>query len=90
MVRPAYRSRSLRRVKVRTPGGELKTHYEKRFSSPHRCAICGKPLNGLNVKRVKTDHEPLRSVSRPYGGYVCHNCLSTGIKIAVRLASGKL
>ena len=89
MVRPAYRSRSLRRIKVRTPGGELKVHYEKRFRNPPRCAICGRVLSGVNEKRVKTDHEPVRSVSRPYGGYVCHECLRLGLKLAVRLSSGR-
>ncbi len=85
MPRPAYRSRSLRRVKVRTPGGELKTHYEKRFRCEPRCAVCGMTLNGLNEKRVKTNHDPTGSVSRPYGGFVCHECLRAGLRIAVRL-----
>lgn len=88
MPAPRYRSRSLRRIKVRTPGGELKVHYEKRFRNPPRCAICGRILNGMNEKRIKTDHEPIKAVSRPYGGYVCHECLKLGLKLAIRLASG--
>ncbi len=86
MVRPAYRSRSLRRIKVRTPGGDLKVHYEKRFASLPKCAICGRPLQGINIKRVKTGHEPLKSPSRPYGGYVCHKCLRYGLKLSVRFS----
>lgn len=36
-----------------------------------RCAICGSVISGR--------------VSRPYGGYVCHRCLSIGLKLAIRL-----
>ncbi|WP_291765889.1 hypothetical protein [Caldivirga sp. UBA161] len=36
-----------------------------------RCSICGSVISGR--------------VSRPYGGYVCHKCLSMGLKLSVRL-----
>lgn len=86
MVRPAYRSRSLRRVKTRTPGGRLVVCYEKRFSSPPRCAISGAVLQGMNVKRAKTDHTPIKPPSRPYGGYVAHFVLARALRIATRRA----
>ncbi len=47
MPRPMYRSRSLRRVYVRLPGGETTIHYERRKPRQAVCAICGKPLNGV-------------------------------------------
>ncbi len=79
MVRPALRSRSLRRVKVRTPGGEVVVHYEKRRPGPARCARCGRPLNGVprvrpNILRnmAKTSKRP----ERPYGGVLCPRCLA--------------
>jgi len=87
MVRPAYRSRSLRRVKVRTPGGRLVVHYEKRFSSPPRCAISGVVLQGMDAKRLKTDHSPIKAPSRPYGGYVAHFILARALRLAVRRSS---
>ncbi len=70
---------------MRTPGGRHVVHYEKRFAGKPKCAICGRPLNGLNVTRIKTDHTPGLTVSRPYGGYVCHKCLALGLRLAVRL-----
>ncbi|MCG2870448.1 MAG: 50S ribosomal protein L34e [Vulcanisaeta sp.] len=87
MPRPALRSRKLRRIKTRTPGGRLVTHYEKRFASKPRCAICGKPLSGIDMARVKTEHIRGLTVSRPYGGYVCHRCLALGLRLAIRMSS---
>ncbi len=85
MVRPAYRSRSLRRAKVRTPGGDVHTHYWKRFAGVPRCALSGAILQGMDQRRVKTRHARIRPVSRPYGGYISHRVLSRAIKLAVRL-----
>jgi large subunit ribosomal protein L34e len=85
MPRPALRSRKLRRVNVKTPGGRNATHYEKRTSSRPRCAICGRPLSGIDIAMVKTKHVRGPTVSRPYGGYVCHRCLSLALRLAVRL-----
>ena len=85
MVRPAYRSRRLRRVKVRTPGGETRIHYEKGFAGPPRCALSGVKLQGMDGKRGKTEHTRIKAVSRPYGGYVSHRVLARGLRLAVRL-----
>lgn len=86
MVRPAYRSRSLRRVKVRVPGGETKVHYEKRKTDVPHCAICGSPLQGM-PKIKKGSHESIRAPSRPYGGNICHRCLKEALKKAIRSTS---
>jgi len=87
MPRPAYRSRSLRRVYVRTPGGELKIHYEKRRPGPARCAICGRVLGGVPRLRPvelrklsKTERRP----ERPYGGVLCPSCLARLLRKSVR------
>lgn len=87
MVRPAYRSRSLRRVKVRTPGGDTVVHFEKRKTNYHHCALCGAVLQGMPRLR-KGSHESIRPPTRPYGGNVCHRCLREALKRAVRLLSG--
>ncbi|RLE54645.1 MAG: 50S ribosomal protein L34e [Thermoprotei archaeon] len=86
MVRPAYRSRSLRRVKVRVPSGEVRVHYEKRRANVPHCAICGAPLQGMPRVR-KGSHESIRPPTRPYGGNVCHRCLRLALKRAVRASS---
>ena len=63
------KSRSLRRVYVRTPGGKTVIHYRKRKPSKAKCAICKKPLHGVPRERPaelrklsKTEKRP----SRPY------------------------
>ena len=80
MPRPRYRSRSLRRIKKRTPGGQLVIHYEKRPKNWYKCALCGKPLFGVprNPKKVpKSSRRP----ERLYGGYLCSECLTKMLTI---------
>ncbi|NPA04536.1 MAG: 50S ribosomal protein L34e [Crenarchaeota archaeon] len=87
MPRPAYRSRSLRRVKRRTPGGETRTYYEKRRPGPARCALCGKPLNGVpRLRPPKLRNLPLsqKRPERPYGGVLCARCLERLLKKTIR------
>jgi len=81
------KSRSLRRVYVRTPGGKTVIHYRKRKPSKAKCAICKKPLHGVPRERPtklrklsKTEKRP----SRPYGGYLCAKCLREVIKEKAR------
>ncbi|MCE4627808.1 MAG: 50S ribosomal protein L34e [Desulfurococcales archaeon] len=79
MVRPALRSRSRRRVKVRTPGGRQVTHYEKRKPGPARCARCGRPLAGvprLRPNRLRRMSKTAKRPERPYGGVLCPSCLA--------------
>jgi len=79
VVRPALRSRSRRRVKVRTPGGRQVTHYEKRKPGPARCARCGRPLAGvprLRPNRLRRMSKTAKRPERPYGGVLCPSCLA--------------
>lgn len=79
MVRPALRSRSLRRVQRRTPGGRTVTHYEKRRPGPARCARCGRPLNGvprLRPHALRNMSKTSKRPERPYGGVLCPRCLA--------------
>ncbi len=86
MVRPAYRSRSLRRVHVRIPSGVSVVHYERRKNDVPHCAICGRPLQGF-PKLVKGDHSGHRPPGRPYAGNICHACLRRLLKAAIRSGS---
>ncbi len=87
MPRPSQRTRSRRKVKVRTPGGRVVIHYEPRRPGPARCAICGRPLHGVPRLRpvelrklAKTEKRP----ERPYGGYICPRCLARLYREAIR------
>ncbi|ALL01045.1 50S ribosomal protein L34e [Pyrodictium delaneyi] len=87
MPRPRYRSRSLRRVFVRTPGGETRIHYEKRRPGPAKCAICGSPLNGVPRLRPVELRKLPKTAKRPermYGGVLCPKCLTKLLKKTIR------
>jgi len=91
MPRPRYRSRSLRRVYVRTPGGRTVIHYEKRKPLPAKCAVCGAELHGVpRLRPVELRKLPksLRRPERMYGGVICPRCLKTLLKQAIRGSTG--
>ena len=87
MTAPRLRSRSLRRVYKKLPGGRLTIHYERRKPGKAKCANCGVPLLGVPRKRVveikklaKTERRP----ERPFGGNLCSRCLREKIVEIVR------
>ncbi|MDT7860806.1 MAG: 50S ribosomal protein L34e [Saccharolobus sp.] len=84
MPRPALRSRSLRRVSVRLPSGKSVIHYERKNNGEAKCAICKKPLNGVKTNKLYKYSKTEKRPERPFGGYLCHKCLTQLIKIAVR------
>jgi len=87
MVEGKKKSRSLRRVYVRTPGGRTVIHYRKRKPKLARCGACGKSLSGVLRERpykmrnmAKTKKRP----SRPYGGVLCSKCMRLTLKQRAR------
>ncbi|MHA1754077.1 MAG: 50S ribosomal protein L34e [Candidatus Odinarchaeia archaeon] len=74
-------------VKIRTPGNKISIHLKKKRYNPHVCYICGSKLHGV-INKPKGQLTKLskskKTVSRPYGGKVCHSCLSNSIKAKVR------
>ncbi len=86
MVSPRLRSRSLKRVQVRTPGGNTVTHYRRDTRVRARCGRCGSVLNG--VPRNRRDLRALpKSSKRPnrlFGGVLCHRCLEEILKDSIR------
>nr|MDO8081949.1 50S ribosomal protein L34e [Candidatus Freyarchaeota archaeon] len=85
MPSPKYRSRSMLRKKVRTPGGIPVTHYSRKKANKPVCASCGAPLPGCWSERTldaksKTQRRP----ERPYGGYLCSRCLKLFYKSSIR------
>jgi len=74
------RSRRLKKVRVavRVPGGGIVYHYRHKRHSQAKCARCGRPLNATPTgprsimgKLSKSQRRP----NRPYGGYLCPECL---------------
>lgn len=71
------KSRTFRRVYIKTPGGKTKISYRKRRPSKAVCSICKATLIGVPNKRpyemrrlAKTQKRP----ERPYGGVLCSRC----------------
>ncbi len=86
-MKRSQRSRSLKRVSKRTPGGRLVLHFRKRRPGSPKCALCKRELHGVargrgtELSRVRRSQ---RRVSRPYGGYLCSACMRAEIKRLVR------
>jgi len=78
-----YRTRSLRRVKRRTPSGKVVIHYRKRKPKKAHCSQCKKPLGGVprdlpyKIRKLsKTQKRP----ERMYGGVLCPECLKNHLR----------
>ncbi len=87
MVQGKYKSRSLRRVFRKTPGGRVVLHYGKRKPSAAKCANCKAELFGVPRaipsrfgKFPKTQRRP----ERPFGGYYCGRCMRESIKSGMK------
>ncbi|WP_188596530.1 50S ribosomal protein L34e [Thermocladium modestius] len=52
----------------KTPSGEVRRSKIKTGGGVAKCAVCGKPI---------------KKSSRPFGGYICGNCLNTALKLSV-------
>lgn len=87
MPQPHYRTRSRKRVKIKTPGGRLITHYKREKAKPAKCSKCGKPLSGIPREipsEIRKLNRTRRRISRILGGQLCPQCLKTTLKQAVR------
>ncbi|MBT6995298.1 50S ribosomal protein L34e [Candidatus Woesearchaeota archaeon] len=81
-----HKSRSLRRVFVKTPGSGTKIQYRKRKPSKRACQDCGKALQGIpSLIQSKFKNLPLtkKKPQRPYGGNLCSSCMRKKIKSQV-------
>ncbi|MEM3553805.1 MAG: 50S ribosomal protein L34e [Candidatus Bathyarchaeia archaeon] len=90
MPRPYQRTRSRKRVFKALPGGRTGLHFKREVPKGTICVKCGKPLAGvprLLPHEVRKLNKAKRSVSRIYGGHLCHDCLKMALKQAVRTLS---
>jgi len=72
-----HKSRTLRRVFVRTPGAKNTLTYRKRAPSKAKCADCGAVLAGVIRARphvMKKTSKSSKKPTRPYGGNLCSKC----------------
>jgi len=71
MVAPRLRSRSKRRVFVKTPGGRVTIHYEDRNPKQGTCPVTGEVLKGMPralPAKMQNLAKSKKRPQRPYGG----------------------
>ncbi len=82
-----FKSRSKKLKYVKTPGGRTKIHYKKKKPSKAKCAECGKQLAGTLRKhpsKMKNISKNSKRPERPYGGYLCSDCMRKKIVKSAR------
>ncbi|MFP4402650.1 MAG: 50S ribosomal protein L34e [Candidatus Nanoarchaeia archaeon] len=82
MTNGRLKSRSLRKVQVRVPSGDTRTHYRQKQRKIVKCAVTGKALRGIPRKtqrKFKNLNLSQKRVSRVYGGYMSHTALKEKI-----------
>lgn len=87
MPRMSRRSRSLRRVHKKMPGGTTRLVYDKRKPGVAKCAVCKIELKGIpRLRPFKATNAPKsqKKNERPYGGFLCANCLKKKLKQEAR------
>jgi large subunit ribosomal protein L34e len=77
MVQGSRRSRTLRRVHKRTPGGKTVLRFKRRNPKSAKCSKCGISLPGVPRKlplQMKNLPKTKKRPTRPYGGNLCSKC----------------
>ena len=82
-----YRSRSLRRISVKTPGARVVVHHRKRKPKGASCGNCRAILKGTPRERpykMMTMAKTMKRPERPYGGVLCSRCMRSHFKQQAR------
>ncbi len=87
MVSGRIKSRTYRRVSVKTPGSKTVTHYRKRAPGKAVCKDCNKVLSGVARGRpyqIKKLSKTQRRPERAFGGVLCSSCSKRQIIKSIR------
>jgi len=87
MVKGSQKSRSPRRVKKRTPNGNVKTVYLKRKPKKAVCAVYKTPLAGVARARpteMQNMPKTAKRPERPYGGVLSSKAMREKMKEKAR------
>jgi len=87
MPEPRYRSRTLRRVKRKLPGGNTVIHYEKRKPKLGVCSVTGEKLQGVPRERpfkMQKLGKSAKRPSRPFAGVLSSKAMRSLIKKETR------
>ncbi|MEM2121580.1 MAG: 50S ribosomal protein L34e [Candidatus Woesearchaeota archaeon] len=89
MTAGRFKSRSWRRIKVRTPKRTI-VRYTRKKPKKAVCALCKKEIHGVPrefPKKLKSMAKTKKRPERPYGGYLCSECLRKVMKEKARNSS---
>lgn len=87
MPQPRLRSRSLRKVFRKVPGGRVSIHYKKRKPKSAKCGNCGAVLKGIPRElpfKMRSMAKTKKRPERPFGGILCSRCMRQEIINKVR------
>lgn len=87
MVNKRRRSRTLRRVYKKLPGGTTRIFYLKRKPSKPKCGNCGVVLKGMVRERppkMRNIAKSKKVPSRPFRGNLCSKCTRLTLKERIR------
>ncbi|MBI4140370.1 50S ribosomal protein L34e [Candidatus Woesearchaeota archaeon] len=87
MVEGKLRSRTFRRIKVKTPGARVTVHYRRRKPNFAECGNCGVRLKAVPRAlpfELKNMPKSAKRPERPFGGVLCSACMRAEIVARVR------
>lgn len=87
MPRPNKRSRTFRRIYVKSPSGNNKLLYKRKKPKRAHCANCGKLLTGVPSELPYKIMNMAKSQKRPermFGGTLCPSCVKREIINRIR------
>lgn len=87
MVAGSKKSRTFRRVFVKTPGNRIVKHYVKRKPGKAHCATCKDVLKGVPqvmTSKLRNIPKTQKRPERPFGGVLCAKCLKLKLKEEAR------
>lgn len=77
MVSGRHKSRTFRRIAVKTPGARNIIHYKKRKPQAAKCGSCKATLKGVPRERpykMRNMPKTAKRPERPFGGVLCSKC----------------
>ncbi|AAS51842.2 ADL078Cp [Eremothecium gossypii ATCC 10895] len=91
--RNPYNTKSNKIKVVKTPGGVLRAQHVKKLATRPKCGDCGIALAGISSLRPRqyaSVSKTHKTVSRPYGGSRCANCVKQRIVRAFLIEEQKI
>ncbi|MGQ9565692.1 MAG: 50S ribosomal protein L34e [Candidatus Bathyarchaeales archaeon] len=89
-MRRALRSTTKKRVQIHLPGNRSAVHFKKEKVKGAHCLRCGQLLSGiprLSPSKMSKIALTEKKTERLFSEQICHNCLRTLIKQAVRMSA---